>query len=149
MAKAYFSRPGDILYVRETFFKDVGRYMYKANYSNSEKFYRNGREVTVKWCPSIHMPREAARIFLRVTDVRVERLQDITEDQAQAEGVKGWMIATDRDWDKDPNHRIAFLHAWNQTIKKGDFALYSWDANPWVWVIEFEQISREEAMDYA
>ena len=91
------------------------------------------------------MPREAARIFLRVTEVRAERLQDITEDQAQAEGVKGWMIATDRDWDKNPNHRIAFLHVWNQTIKKGDFALYSWDANPWVWVIEFERISREEA----
>lgn len=67
---------GEILYVREAFFKDAGRYMYKADYSDSEKFYRNGKEVSIKWCPSIHMPREAARIFLWVADVRVERLQD-------------------------------------------------------------------------
>ena len=132
-------RPGDILYVRETFCRQPSKeypFVYKASVETP---------VAWQWCPSIHMPLEAARIFLRVTEVRAERLQDITEDQAQAEGVKGWMIATDRDWDKNPNHRIAFLHVWNQTIKKGDFALYSWDANPWVWVIEFERISREEA----
>ena len=67
-------RPCDILYVRETWCKDAGRYLYRANYSDNEKFYMNGQEIDIKWRPSLHMPREAARIFPRVTDVRVERL---------------------------------------------------------------------------
>ena len=122
--------PGDILYVRETFFRDVGRYLYKANYSDTEKFYRDGKEVAIKWRPSIHMPREAARIFLRVTDVRVERLQDIDDDGVAAEGFE---------------IGAPFDELWDSTIKKADHALYGWEANPWVWVIEFERISREEA----
>lgn len=56
--------------------------MYRANYSDREKFYRNGKEIEIKWEPSIHMPKEAARIWLNVKDVRVERLQDITPQQA-------------------------------------------------------------------
>ena len=136
-------RPGDILYVRETFFEHKSHFYYKAD-GKHEGFAMLG--ITFKWRPSIHMPREAARIFLRVTNLRVERLQEITEEQAQAEGVKGWMIATDRDWDKNPNHRIAFRHEWNQTIKKEDFALYGWDADPWVWVIEFERHNMEKAI---
>lgn len=128
---------GQILYVRETFWQSPnGEYTYKSDYNQAER---------LTWHPSIHMPREAARIFLRVTDVRVERLQDITEEQAQAEGAKGWMVATDRDWDKNPNHLIAFRHLWDSTIKKGDRALYGWDASPWVWVIEFERCGREDA----
>lgn len=129
-------RPGDILYVREAFFKDAGRYMYKADYSDSEKFYRNGKEVSIKWCPSIHMPREAVRIFLRVTDVRVERLQDITEEQAEKEGctAHGGNLALDE-----------FEEVWHRTLKPADRDLYGWAANPWVWVITFERISREEA----
>lgn len=129
-------RPGDILYVREAFFKDAGRYMYKADYSDSEKFYRNGKEVSIKWCPSIHMPREAVRIFLRVTDVRVERLQDITEEQAEKEGctAHGGNLALDE-----------FEEVWHRTLKPADRDLYGWAANPWVWVISFERISREEA----
>jgi len=86
-------QPGDILYVRETWFKDIERYVYRANYFETEKFYRNGNEVKIKWHPSIHMPKSAARIFLRVTDVRVERVQDITEDGARAEG---WVIEFER-----------------------------------------------------
>lgn len=128
-------RTGDILYVRETFSECAEGYAYSADYPHSEGW---------GWRPSIHMPREAARIFLRVTDVRVERLQDITEEQAQAEGVKGWMVATDRDWDKNPNHLIAFRHLWDSTIKKADRARYGWDASPWVWVIEFERCEKPE-----
>ena len=129
-------RPGDILYVRETFFKDVGRYMYKANYSNREKFYQDGREVTVKWHPSIHMPRKAARIFLRVTDVRVERLRPISDAACMAEGITcAWNVDL-------PD---AFAEVWDRTIKPADRPFYGWEANPWVWVIEFERISREVA----
>lgn len=112
--------------------------------------------VRSKWHPSIHMPREAARIFLRVTDVQVERLQDITEEQARAEGVSPVMITTDLDKPEDDRewHEWApalpgFIILWNSTIKKVDRALYGWDANPWVWVIEFERISREEALSNA
>ncbi len=131
-------RPGDILYVRETWCRQPSKeypFVYKASVETPAAW---------KWRPSIHMPREAARIFLRVKDVRVERLQEITEEQAQAEGVKGWMVATDRDWDKNPNHLIAFRHLWDSTIKKADRALYGWDANLWVWVIEFERCEKPE-----
>lgn len=132
-------RPGDILCVRETFFKYAGEYVYRASAAQPELWEG-------MWHPSIHMPKEAARIFLRVTDVRVERLQEITEEQARAEGVKGWMVATDRNWDKNPNHLIAFRHLLDSTIKSADRALYGWDANPWVWINEFDQISKEEAL---
>ena len=125
-AKAPY-HPGDILWVRETYHKDVGRYMYKANYHNGEKFFQNGKEVTVTWSPSIHMPREAARIFLRVTGVRVERLQEIDDGGVVAEGLEIGCY---------------FDELWNRTIKPNDRPLYGWEANPWVWVIEFERISK-------
>lgn len=138
-------RPGDILYVRETWTQDGDVFRYKAG------FYDQNR----RWHPSIHMPREAARIFLRVTDVRVERLQGITESEAEKEGLRYFDdICQDRDWhpsfyDPDsggnPSTVAGFSRLWDCTIKKADRALYGWEANPWVWVIEFERISREEA----
>lgn len=135
-------RPGDILYVRETWTRfnceecngdnitgeclkepdeNRGCYMYKAS------DIING---DARWRPSIHMPKEAARIFLRVTAVRVERLQDCGNAQAKDEGCTCC---------------IQFARIWDSTIKKSDLALYGWDANPYVWVIEFERISKEEA----
>lgn len=138
----------DILYVRETWFKDVDRYMYRANYSDREKFYRDGKEIEMKWKPSIHMPKEAARIWLKVKDVRVERLQDITPQQAENEGV-GNLFYEDIGYSEknygtevDKEYGIAreqFAWLWNSTIKKSDIDRYGWDANPWVWVIEFER----------
>ncbi len=86
------------------------------------------------WRPSIHMPREAARIFLRVTDVRVERLQNITDEQAEKEDFKDYTSTA-----------LGFAELWDSTIKPKDRALYGWAANQWVWVIEFERISKEEA----
>ena len=79
--------PGDILWVRETWHKDAGRYMYRANYAADERFFRNGREVQISWEPPIYMPKEAARIFLQVNTVRPERLQNISEQDAIAEGI--------------------------------------------------------------
>lgn len=91
------------------------------------------------WRPSIHMPKEAARIFLRVKDVRIERLNDMQEDDAIAEGFP------DRGVDADsPLERFSVL--WDKTIKREQIREYGWYANPWVWVIEFEKISKEEAM---
>lgn len=130
---------GDILWVRETWAKSMaGTFMYRAD---------DKAIMVERWHPSIHMPREAARIFLRVTDVRPERLNDITDVQAKAEGVSMPLPAQ-----KDPEYAEyiggywgAFADLWDSTIKPKDIPTYGWDANPWVWVIEFERISKEEA----
>lgn len=129
--------PGDILYVRETWkcLLPFRKYIYKAD----------GLYGSNSWRPSIHMPRRAARIFLRVTDVRVQRLQDMRLKDCLAEGV----ILTSAEIDdriKAPvRARERFAAVWNSTIKPKNRDIYGWDANPWVWVIEFEQISKEEA----
>ena len=82
----------------------------------------------------VFRPAQAARIFLRVTDVRVERVQDIDDDGVVAEGL---------------NIGDPFDELWDSTIKPADRAFYGWDANPWVWVIEFERITREEVTPHA
>jgi len=136
-------KPGDILYVRETwhrYTKRVGKgegchleehYGYKASIANSE-------DVEEPWKPSIHMPKEAARIWLKVTDVRVERLQEITADDIRNEGLSsaavhcGDMEIALKEWE----------NLWNSTIKKSDLGRYDWNASPWVWVIEFERCEK-------
>lgn len=128
----------DILYVRETWRKGLERYIYRADYSDTEKFYRGGKEIEMKWHPSIHMPKEAARIWLKVTDVRVERLQEITSEQICKEGVE----VEDPYVLNGEEKRYAFSNLWNSTIKKSDLDYYGWSANPWVWVIEFERCER-------
>ena len=138
-------QPGDILYVRETWSKGLERYIYRANYSDTEKFYRDGKEIEMKWHPSIHMPKEAARIWLKVTDVRVERLQDVTEDGAKAEGAidnRGFIHSPENEYDSIHTAREHFAEIWNSTIKKSDIDRYGWNANPWVWIIEFERCEK-------
>ena len=125
-------KPGDILYVRETwhrYTKRVGKgegchleehYGYKASIANSE-------DVEEPWKPSIHMPKEAARIWLKVTDVRVERLQDITDDGAKAEGANckdgknvGW---------QEKQRRTAierFSEIWESTVSKEKMEILWW-----------------------
>ena len=92
------------------------------------------------------MPREAARLFLRVTDVRIERLQHITAADALAEGVKDPYDYQTPKWyemHKDLLNcaeRAAFAGFWETIVKQADLPRYGWDASPWVWVIEFERI---------
>lgn len=131
----------DILYVRETWFKDVDRYMYRADYSDREKFYRNGKEIEMKWKPSIHMPKEAARIWLKVKDVRVERLQNIDIDGIRNEGLSSMAVHSGDT--EIALKELAIL--WDSTIKKSDIDRYGWDANPYVWVIEFERCEKPES----
>ena len=134
--------PGDILYVRETWYKSPLRYMYRADYSNTEQFYTDGKEVNIKWHPSIHMSKEAARIWLRVTDVRVERLQDITIDDIRGEGLSSVAVhAGDMEIALEEWKML-----WNSTIKKSDIDRYGWDANPWVWIVEFERCEKPACM---
>lgn len=138
----YRYAPGDILYVRETWCKGLKRYIYRADYSDTEKFYRNGKEIEMKWHPSIHMPKEAARIWLKVTDVRVERLQEITLEQICREGVE-----IEYPYVLNGEEKIyAFSNLWNGTVKKSDIDRYGWDVNPWVWVVEFERCEKPACM---
>lgn len=129
----------DILYVRETWFKDVNRYMYKADYSFKEKFYKNGKEIVMRWKSSIHMPKEAARIFLKVTDVRIEQLNMISEEDMVAEGIYPYK---EQKTEMELNYGILdgakteieleyeFADLWDSTLKKSDLDRYGWDANP-------------------
>lgn len=158
-------QPGDILYVRETWHKYIKRvgkgescrfaefYGYRASVANSE-------DADEPWRPSIHMPKEAARIWLKVTDVRVERLQEITEDGVWDEGFKFkppclTIVSADGhtcDFDGPCMSSIKYCdmtmgelfgrEVWNSTIKKSDLDCYGWNANPWVWVIEFERCEK-------
>lgn len=130
---------GDILYVRETWNRIpfFGLYIYKADDAGNDGIPK-GVIGHVKYKPSIHMPKEAARIWLKVTDVRVERLRDITNKEAKREGV---IAETDNS---GIMHRIGFAKLWESTIKKSDLDRYGWDVNPWVWVIEFERCEKPE-----
>ena len=137
-------QPGDILYVRETWYKDAGRYLYRADYSDTEKFYMDGQEIKLRWRPSIHMPKEAARIWLRVTNVRVERLCDIDEAGAIAEGLyEGWRYHGKGSCALSA--RQAFSWLW-QFITLDAPAWQSWALNPWVFVVAFERCEKPEAV---
>ena len=97
--------------------------------------------------PSIHMSKDAARIWLKVTDVRAERLQDITEEGAKKEGAidnRGFIHSPNNEYDNVHTAREHFVKIWNNTIKKSNLDRYGWDASPWVWVIEFERCEKPE-----
>jgi len=128
-----YGQVGDVLYVRETwkqantYYGAIAdyKYIYKAGYEKEK-----GIQEEERWHPSVHMPREAARLFLKVTDVRVERLQEITYNDCLREGM--WNYGTDVDT------LAAFQELWqNLNAKKG----YGWETNCWVWVVEFEKIT--------
>lgn len=138
---------GDILYVRETWKEAPKGYYYY------EDWQRNDIADVTKWKPSIHMPKEAARIWLKVTDVRVERLQEITDEQAKREGIQYDECPTGFTWKQETDMHncyttpIGAMQAlWNSTIRKSDLDCYGWDANPWVWVIEFERCEKPEGV---
>ena len=151
-------QPGDILYVRETWKKAPNGYYYY------EDWQRNDIADVTKWKPSINMPKEAARIWLRVTDVRVERLQEIDEDGVWDEGFKfkppcltrvsadghtceldGPCMSSIKYCDMTMGELFG-RELWNNTIKKSDLERYGWDANPYVFVIEFERCEKPEGV---
>lgn len=127
-------QPGDILYVRETWGHPISlnsdkQYVFRAD-KIAESGFKNDSHI---WHPSIHMPKEAARIWLNVTNVRVERLQDMTDDDAEAEGCFDYTSTA-----------LGFPDVWDSTIKKYDLDSYGWNANPWVFVIEFERCKKPQ-----
>lgn len=120
----------------------------KCDYNGVDFVWEKGKSPC-RWHPSIHMPKEAARIWLKVTDVRIERLQDVTEDGAKAEGVidnRGFIHSPENEYDRIHTAREHFIKIWNSTIKKSDLNRYGWDANPWVWVISFERCEKPEGV---
>nr|WP_178120471.1 MULTISPECIES: hypothetical protein [unclassified Pseudomonas] len=153
-----YGQPGDRLWVRETWYCDHFEVMRGPYLKPDDLDIREALEDGTlvygadglapyeqeqpTWKPSIHMPRWASRILLEITDVRVERLQDITEEQAKAEGVRlytdhaelgdWWHIEGIETYSADP--RKSFELLW--TSVGGD-----WDANPWVWVVEFKRVT--------
>lgn len=149
---------GDILYVRETFrYVHIGEfdYMgecewdegvveYKASQEEFEEKYGEFIGDYDEWKSSIHMPKKLARIFLKVTDVKIERLQNITEEEARKEGCIDFhdKIGDGKFEDVlefDLTARDAFTELWDSTVNKKEIDKYSWEANPYVWVIEFER----------
>lgn len=179
-----FAKPpyqtGDILYVRETWqcwrahrYEATADIRFRAGGDDVRLQFANGNTDSIdrleydtfvhkwfshngKWKPALFMPKEAARIWLKVTDVRVERLQSITEGGAIREGAEGEKChhtntgafgCTDcmnTGWIEPP--QVEFMQIWNSTIKKSDIDCYGWDANPWVWVIEFERCEKPEGV---
>ena len=167
-------QPGDLLYVRETWGisnmddeSKMAYIVYRASEDQEnegcrevhlpdekfEKMYESMAESEPEWHPSTHMPKAAARIWLKVTNVRVERLQEITPKGAESEGV-GNLFYDDIGYGEknygtevDPEYGIAkeqFAWLWESTIKKSDLDRYGWDANPYVWVIEFERYEKPQ-----
>jgi hypothetical protein len=144
-----FGQVGDRLWVREAFrvhshATDVSTLVYRASERNS--WTEQTRRVPVlvcnkqvspeKWTPSIHMPRWASRILLEITAVRVERLNSISEGDARAEGVTPAAGGVQPGWE----HRFNFRELW-----MGIYGEYSWQPNPWVWVIEFKRVEVRDA----
>ena len=122
-------KAGDIMYVRETQTRGAdGSYLYKADCE----------DANVIWHPSIHMSRNAARIFLRVISIHAEKLQNITAEGLCSEGIRF-------DFERPTQSRRRFIKLWDSTIRSIDLPIYGWAANPWVWVIRFEKICKEEA----
>lgn len=159
-------QPGDILYVRETWqcwrahrYEATADIRFRAGGDDVRLQFANGNTDSInrldydtfvhkwfshngEWKPSLFMPKEAARIWIKVTDVRVERLQEITSEQICREGVEVEYPHVLNGEEK----RYAFSRLWDSTIKKSDLDRYGWNASPWVWVIEFERCEKPEGV---
>ncbi|MCM1179973.1 MAG: hypothetical protein NC347_06935 [Clostridium sp.] len=172
-------QPGDILYVRETWqcwrahrYEATADIMFRAGGKGVKIEFKNGNTDSIdrkdydsfvgkwysyhgEWRPSIHMPKEVARIWLKVIDVKVERLQEIKnfreEGIALSESCEKCYLAcggcnpTNSPTGCD-NEVEAFANLWDSTIRKNDINNYGWRANPWVWVIEFERCGKPEEL---
>lgn len=150
-----FGAVGDRIWVRETFaalepgsyeqVKPQEGHCQDLRYAATDRLAKSDADIRgYKWVPSIHMPRWASRILLEITDVRVDRLNSISQEDAQAEGLEltGWRPTYS---DPDSGGEVMtpydnFAELWSSIYGDG-----SWQANPWVWVISFERIEGGEA----
>jgi hypothetical protein len=131
--KCPFGKAGDLLWVRETWGEIIGGIVYKAS-DLPDNVVDN-----LRWKPSLFMPKSVCRLWLRIKDIRVERLQDITEEDAKAEGVTlRDNIVKENNPEFTHKYRWAFCLLWESINKK----THPWESNPWVWVIEFERVEK-------
>lgn len=170
-------QPGDVLHVRETWqylyeldgneqvIEDTGKYYYAATDTIPFNTYVDKNGVGhdhAPWRPSIHMPKEAARIWLKVTDARVERLQDMKPVDVIKEGAYPdcWdclntygesgsqcCYGTEEQCSQCDEVMMEWEKLWNSTINKSDLDRYGWHASPWVWVIKFERCEKPEGVE--
>ena len=126
--------------------EDTGHYVYYADdpmpFSHWVDSNTGEHKDYMPWRPSIHMPKAAARFWLKVMDVRVEQMQDMNTGDFLAEGV---VIRPEAFNDPENAYQQAkeeFIHIWDSTIKKSDIDRYGWDANPWEWAIEFKRCEK-------
>ena len=148
--KCPYGKPGDRLWVRETWqatdwihpSNEEWGYIYRADTENAEAW--ESSDPDWKWRPSIHMPRAASRILLEVVNVRVERLQEISEQAAIEEGIeRSGDLLSEELWFKnylDPNWLVPARHSFS-SLWESIYGPESWESNPWVWVIEFKRIN--------
>jgi hypothetical protein len=155
-----YGKPGDQLWVRETWqgplleeyevdadadwqsanrihqYQNPAHCAFAADGGSPPEFIDSDDNIQRRWRPSIHMPRWASRITLEITGVRVERLQDISEEDAKAEGCKEWLIPGQHSYAPIYSYKQGYRVLW-QTLNGPS----SWDLNPWVWVVEFRRLS--------
>ena len=128
-----YGKPGNRLYVRETWRPTSHRFPTGWPYEYRATAAHDGTPTDGNWKPSLFMPREASRIILDIIDVRVERLNDISEQDAKAEGVSNASSFYGIGANDEMVNRYAFRELWEKINGAG-----SWDKNPYVWVIEFK-----------
>ena len=131
LAKCPYGQPGDTLWCRETFLPKSSGTIYRADYSELEAAGLGG--LYGGWKPSIHIPRALSRITLEIVSVRVERLNDISEEDAKAEGV---MLPARTCTMYDGIWRDGYQELWEKINGPG-----SWVLNPWIWVVGFSRIN--------
>lgn len=137
-----YGQPGDRLWVKETYLSGRKGRIYKADHPIANMIPRK----VLKWKSPIFMPKSAARLWLKIKKIRIERIQDISEKDAEAEGTKGlsriegygaaWAsIMNKQNWGP---YKCGFALLWNKINKKRG---YDWEKNPWVWVVEFKKVN--------
>lgn len=129
--------PGDRLWIRESWScADPKREAEYPAAGEQDVYYRATESYPdqLRWRPSIHMPRWASRLILELTDVRVERLQEISEEDAKAEGVT---LVCMKGWEESRKYRIRFHEVWDELNAKRGFG---WARNPWVWILTFKRV---------
>lgn len=129
---------GDILYVRETWQVDPETHetVFRADYCGEDLREFEGKHF--RWKPSIFMPKESARIFLQVTAIRAERLHEITAAECIREGVEAAALHQGGEFFT----RGMYSDIWDSTMTAEQRQVYGWEANPWVWVIDFKPVER-------
>ena len=160
-----YGEVGDRLWVRETFFCNSFDYPEPTEHARKNLYYRAEQphhythdceqEIILDWKPSIHMPRWASRLTLEITDIRVERVQDITEEDAQSEGCHSWIGSLEGRASDNASNAACRWTKWldpkaHTCSRRGEFAAlwdsindkrgFGWKANPWVWAISFKRV---------